>query len=119
MPTQIIRPQRGFQESFLSTSADIAIGGGAAGAGKTHSLLLEPLRHISQVKGFNGVIFRRETPQITNPGGLWDNSVDLYPFMSGFPVASKHTWVFPFGNRLKFSHLEYEKDVYNYMGTEL
>ncbi|NIM76818.1 MAG: terminase, partial [Armatimonadetes bacterium] len=41
-----IRPQRGPQEAFLATPADIAIYGGAAGGGKTWALLLEPLRHI-------------------------------------------------------------------------
>ena len=40
----VIRPQPGPQEQFLSTSADIAIYGGAAGGGKSFGLLLEPLR---------------------------------------------------------------------------
>jgi len=56
---------------FLSSSADIVIGGSAAGVGKTFSLLLEPLHYINKKKGFGGVIFRRTTPQIMNEGGLW------------------------------------------------
>lgn len=36
----ILRPQEGPQEKFLSTKADIAIYGGAAGGGKTYALLL-------------------------------------------------------------------------------
>ena len=39
-----ISPQPGPQESFLSSSADIVIYGGAAGGGKTYGLLLEGLR---------------------------------------------------------------------------
>ena len=63
--TKTIRPQKGYQRKTLSSNADIAIGGGAAGVGKTFTLLLEPLRH-KDVKGFGGVIFRRTTPQINS-----------------------------------------------------
>lgn len=116
---RVIKPQKGFQEAFLSTPADIAIGGGAAGVGKTWTLLDEPLRFLNSVKGFNGVIFRRTTPQITNPGGLWDKSVELYPDADGTPRSTVTTWVFAWGNKLKFAHLEYEKNIYDYQGTEI
>lgn len=33
---KVIRPQKGPQEKFLSTTADIAIYGGAAGGGKSY-----------------------------------------------------------------------------------
>jgi hypothetical protein len=32
---------------------------------------MEPLRHVGRVENFTAVVFRRTTPQITNPGGLW------------------------------------------------
>ena len=35
------------QEKFLATEADIVIYGGAAGDGKTYSLLPEKLRHMN------------------------------------------------------------------------
>ena len=44
---KVIRPQKGPQEKFLATSADIAIYGGAAGGGKTYAILMEPLRYIN------------------------------------------------------------------------
>lgn len=119
MERTIISPQNGFQEEFLSTPADIAIGGGAAGAGKTFVLLLEPLRHLNTVKGFDGIIFRRTTPQITNPGGIWDASGELYRLARGIPKLTVNTWTFPLGNKLKFSHLEQEKNVYDYQGAEI
>jgi len=43
-----VRPQDGYQMMALSSSADIVIGGGAAGAGKTFCLLLDPLRDIKR-----------------------------------------------------------------------
>ena len=42
----VLAPQKGPQEMFLATSADICIYGGAAGGGKTFGLLLEPLRYM-------------------------------------------------------------------------
>ena len=53
----ILRPQKGPQEMFLTTPADIAIYGGAAGGGKTYGLLLEPLRHINKA-GYGATIVR-------------------------------------------------------------
>lgn len=113
-----IRPQPGFQEAFLSSAADIVIGGGAAGAGKSFALLLEPIRHTN-VPGFGGVIFRRTTPQITNAGGLWDGSIDIYPYAAGTPKQSKLSWDFPLGARIKFSHLEYETNKLDWQGTQI
>jgi hypothetical protein len=77
--------QPGPQTEFLRTPADICIYGGAAGGGKTVGLIMEPLRYVSRVPGFTAVFFRRTTPQITNPGGLWDESLNFYPRFGGTP----------------------------------
>ena len=80
-----ISAQPGPQTEFLQTAADICIYGGAAGGGKTVGLILEPLRHVGRVANFTAVFFRRTTPQITNPGGLWDESQNFYPRLGGTP----------------------------------
>jgi len=113
-----IRPQSGPQEAFLATSADIAIYGGAAGGGKTYALLMEPLRHIGNPK-FGAVIFRRETPQITNQGGLWDTSAEIYVGVGGWPKLNPHTWTFGKGARVEFHHLQYESTVNNWQGAQI
>jgi hypothetical protein len=113
-----IRPQEGFQEMFLASPADIVIGGSGAGVGKTFALLLEFLRHEKN-KDWGGVIFRRTYPQIKNEGGLWDASSDVYPLIGGTPKESDMSWKFPSGAKVKFSHLEYEKNKYDYQGSEI
>lgn len=115
---KVIRPQPGYQETILSSPADIAIGGGSAGCGKTFSLLLEPLRHINN-PGFGGVIFRRESPQITNEGALWDTSEGLYPFVGATPIETKKKWEFPSGCSIKFSHLQLERDKFAWQGSSI
>ncbi len=112
-----IKPQTGFQESFLSSEADIVIGGGAAGAGKTYALLLEALRH-HLVEGFGAVFFRRTYPQIRNEGGLWDTASSVYPLLGAKPNESDSSFRFISGVRVKFSHMQYEKDVYDHQGAQ-
>ena len=114
----IIKPQKGFQEKFLSTSADIAIGGGSAGAGKTYALLLEDLRHY-QNPNFGSVTFRRTSPQIRGEGGLWDTSLQIYNHVGAAPKESSLQWAFKSGAKASFRHLEYEKNVLDWQGTQL
>lgn len=114
-----LKPQPGAQERFLSTSADIALYGGAAGGGKTFAILLESLRHMN-VKGFGATIFRRTSPQIRNEGGLWDESKKLFSPLGGDPAESVLKWKMPpHNNVVKFAHLDYEKDVQNFQGSQI
>lgn len=117
-----IHPQKGFQESFLHSPADIVIGGGSAGVGKSFALLLDYNRY-SGINHWHGVVFRRLSTQITAAGGLWDTSTDLF---SKFglenrpkPNESKHRWKFPSGASLQFSHLQYEKDKIGWQGSQI
>lgn len=116
--TKIITPQKGYQEKALSCGADIVIGGAAAGVGKTYTLLLDPLRDIG-VDGFGGVIFRRTSPQIRNEGGLWDTSMNIYPYLGANPKESTLEWEFPNSNKIKFSHLEHEKNILDWQGSQI
>jgi hypothetical protein len=102
----------------LASPADIVIGGGAAGLGKTYTLLLEFLRHID-IQDWGGVIFRRTSPQIRNEGGLWDTSMGIYPSAGGRPKESVLEWDFKKGSRLKFAHLEHEKNIYDWQGSQI
>jgi len=113
-----IRPQEGPQTAFLSTSADIAVYGGAAGGGKTWALLAEPLRHVHNPR-FGAVFFRRELPQITNEGGAWDESIELYPHAGAAPRSTSHEWHFASGACISFRHLQYESDKLAWQGSQV
>jgi len=115
-----IRPQEGPQTEYLSTPADIAIYGGAAGGGKTFGILLEPLRHVKTVKGFGAVIFRRTTPEITAQGGLWDEAEKLYEPQGGTARIGSLSWTFgPHENRITFAHMEKESDRFKWQGAQI
>ncbi|HEX8637920.1 MAG TPA: terminase family protein [Pyrinomonadaceae bacterium] len=120
MSAQVIelKPQPGPQEVFLSTSADIAIYGGAAGGGKSFGILLEGSRH-NENKDFGGVLFRRTSPMITNEGGLWDESTKMYPLLGAVPKTNDHSWTFPSGSVLSFAHLQHEKNVLDWQGSQI
>lgn len=116
----ILAPQKGPQERFLATSADICIYGGAAGGGKTYGLLLEPLRHMNN-PNFNAVIFRREYTQITAPGGLWDSARKVYSHVQGaYPLKTpKLHWSFKKGATVNFAHLNNDDDCESWQGSQI
>lgn len=79
---------------------------------------MESLRHTGN-PDFSGAIFRKTYPQIKAPGALWDTSMGIYPVVDGLPLESSYEWKFPPGSRIKFSHLEYEKNVLDWQGAQV
>ncbi|NML67616.1 hypothetical protein HHL22_20640 [Hymenobacter sp. RP-2-7] len=113
-----IYPQPGFQLAALSTPADIAIIGGGAGGGKTYALLMEASRHQYN-PDFGAVVFRRSYPMIMNEGGLWDTSKALYPLVGATPREQQLDWKFPAGASVTFRHLQYERTVLDWQGSQI
>lgn len=114
-----ITPQAGPQTAFLSSTADIAIFGGAAGSGKSYALLLEAMRYPATVKGFDSVMFRRSTMDLRRPGGLWSESEKLFFHARGIPINHRLEWRWVGGGSVKLSHLEYDSTVFDWHGSQI
>ena len=114
----VLAPQKGPQEAFCSSPADIAFYGGTAGSGKTWALALEYLRYY-HIRQFHAVMFRREASQITKPGGLWDKSMEIFPKAGCTPRRYGALWEAPSKSTCSFSHMKDENDIYDWDGTEI
>jgi phage terminase large subunit-like protein len=115
----IIRPHAGPQTKFLATAADIAIYGGGAGGGKSRGLLHGAARHY-RVPGYNAVIFRKTYPEIMNPGGLWDESLQLYPHLGARPRESDADWLWTeYQSSISFSHMQHESNRLSWSGSAI
>ena len=79
--------------------------------------LLEPLRHIN-TEGFNAVIFRRETTQVTNPGGLWDKAREMYGPL-GAEFKEQKLEVNLGKAKIKFAHLNMRMMFFSWDGSEI
>jgi hypothetical protein len=84
----------------------------------TFAVTMEPLRHIGN-RRFNALMLRRKTTQILNPGGLWDEASRMYSPLGASPRLQPLKWTFPSGATINYSHLEHEKNKYDYQGAQI
>lgn len=120
MSNLVFAPASKAQEQFLTSYSDITFYGGAAGAGKSHCLLGAFLKYCHHPRT-RGVIFRKTTKQISNPGGLFDNAVNLYKKVDPkLKIRMRELEIqFSSGATLKFAYLDKPADKYNFQGAEL
>jgi hypothetical protein len=110
----VFAPNPGPQTEFLSASEREVLYGGAAGGGKTFSLIADPMRYFSHPE-FNGLILRKTTDELREI--IWKTQ-ELYPkaFKGAKWQEKKSQWVFPSGARLWLTYLERDEDVLRYQG---
>jgi hypothetical protein len=100
-------PQRGMQESVLTSNADIIFCGGNRGGGKSIVLVLDSCYDIDN-PNFGAMYFRKETGELEKAGGLYDKATKIYPLLGA--KATKLKFVFPSGAYIMMDHLANEKE---------
>ena len=87
--------------------------GGAAGGGKTFSIVALPIYHgFHLVNGFRGQIFRETVPQLNQYIIPLCNKI--YPLAGGRYNDQKKVWTFPEGATISLGYMEHEGDWENY-----
>ena len=113
MSNIIWQPQRQ-QALFMQRPEYECFYGGAAGGGKSDSLVMEATRQV-HIPHYKGLLLRKTYPQLQE---LIDKTLNYYP--RAFPGAtyngSAHTWTFPSGAKIIFGSLQYTKDRLKYQG---
>lgn len=110
----IFEPNEGPQTDFLAAPETDVLYGGAAGGGKSHAMVVDPLR-FAHIKEHRALILRKSLPELRE---LIDKTRELYP--QAFPGCkyneTNKIWKFPSGATVEFGYLDKEADVYRYQG---
>lgn len=112
------RPNPGMQELFLSCPADEVFYGGAAGGGKTESLLVDAIRQIGK-GGYHGLLLRRTYPELEK--SLILRSHEIFPKITRGKCrydSINHRWLFPNHDIIEFGHCKTRQDVNKYQSAE-
>lgn len=90
---------------LLRSPARVVVFGGGAGGGKSYAMQLMPLRWRDKPQ-FRCANFRIDRPRLTQEGGLWDESKNIYPYLGGTPNESRLEWAFPSGAKFRYNGLQ-------------
>jgi len=106
------------QIQFLSLDCLEAMFGGAAGGGKSQSLLLAALQYVD-IPGYSAGLFRRTFTDLSGEGSIMNRAQQ---WMQKFPdvrwSAEQKSFFFPEGSRLSFGYLQDPDDHLRYQGWE-
>lgn len=108
------RPQPGPQVALLTCPVRDVLFGGARGGGKTDGLLGKfAQRATVYPRHARGLFIRRSYDELDEAVA---RSMEIYPSLGGTWRASRRTWYFPLGARLKMRSLERDADASKYQG---
>jgi len=98
--------------------ADIIGYGGAAGGGKTDTMVGGALVAALAYPGINIGAFRRKFPQLQGLGGFIERSKQIIPKELAIYHETKHRWTFINGSKIDFCHCQNPPDVQNYQSQQ-
>jgi predicted phage terminase large subunit-like protein len=90
--------------------------GGSAGPGKSSWLLMGALQYVD-VPGYAAVLFRRTFTELAKPDALMDRAHAWLRGTDAHWDGQRHTYMFPSGAQLVFSHLEHETSIYEHQSA--
>lgn len=93
--------------------------GGAAGGGKSSSLLSASLQFVHTTENYSALLLRKTYSDLTQPGALIPRSFAWLGSTDAQWKGAEHSWTFPkTGSVLKFGYLDTALDIYQYQSSE-
>lgn len=105
------------QHAYLWLNRLEALFGGAAGGGKSDTLLMGALQYVD-VPGYAAILFRRTFADLALPGGLIPRSQEWLAGTDARWNDVLHRWTFPSGATLSFGYLATSNHRYRYGSSE-
>lgn len=116
LPVRTMIPQPK-QEAWLRIRATQKFFGGAAGGGKSITLMMGASRY-TDIPGYAALLLRRTYPELSLPGGLIDVGHQMFGGTGARWNQTEKKWTFPSGAVILFGYLQHEADKYRYKSSE-
>jgi len=104
------------QQTFINSSADETLYGGAAGGGKSYGQLIDALLYALKYPGSRQLILRNSFPELNR--SLILVSVTIFPVGVCSYNQSTHVWKLKNKSIVEFGYLENDGDVQQYQSAE-
>lgn len=105
------------QHAFLYLDDLEVMFGGAAGGGKSDTLLEAAAQYVD-VPGYAALLIRKTYKDLSLPGAIMSRSKEWWLNSDAKWNDTEKTWTFPSGATITFGYLQGRDDVYQYQGAE-